>query len=303
MFKLYSERTTNPNELPDVYEYENIPDRFRNQLFFILEDILDYRTVTLDDLWSSISATFSREIGTKSLVPSKGYFNNKKKEIEFFISSCETTIFLDFIDFISNVFYHLKNEPPYSYDTDYVDCIENAFIEINNRFKQNNLGYEIINDELIRIDNKHLHSEVIKPALHLIHSEDFKGAEEEFLKAFEYRRNNDNKNAILEALKSFESTMKTICDKKGYIYDPAKDTAQKLINILENNNFYPSYMNSHLTNIRTTLETGLPVLRNKNAGHGQGATVVNVSDEFTEYALNLAATNIVLLVKIYQSQK
>ena len=62
MFKLYSERTTNPNELPDVYEYENIPDRFRNQLFFILEDILDYRTVTLDDLWSSISATFSREI-------------------------------------------------------------------------------------------------------------------------------------------------------------------------------------------------------------------------------------------------
>lgn len=97
--------------------------------------------------------------------------------------------------------------------------------------------------------------------------------------------------------------MKTICDKKGYIYDPAKDTAQKLINILEQNNFYPSYMNSHLTNIRTTLETGLPVLRNKNAGHGQGATVVNVSDEFTEYALNLAATNIVLLVKIYQSQK
>ena len=62
-------------------------------------------------------------------------------------------------------------------------------------------------------------------------------------------------------------------------------------------------MNNHIANLRTTLESGLPVLRNKNAGHGQGATVVNVSDEFTEYALNLAATNIVLLVKIYQSQK
>ena len=52
-----------------------------------------------------------------------------------------------------------------------------------------------------------------------------------------FQSKGDNKNAILEAGKAFESTMKTICDKQGYTYDKAKDTAQKLITILENNGF------------------------------------------------------------------
>ena len=117
-----------------------------------------------------------------------------------------------------------------------------------------------------------IHQEIVKPALRLLYEEGFDGAEDEFRKAFEYRRKGDNKNAILVAGKSFESTMKTICDKKNYTYDKAKDTA----------------------------ETGLPVVRNKTSGHGQGSTIEQISDEFAEYALNLAATNIVLLVGIYK---
>lgn len=69
------------------------------------------------------------------------------------------------------------------------------------------------------------------------------------------------------------------------------------------NGFFPAYMNNHMTSLRASLESGLPTMRNKNAGHGQGSSVVNVSDEFTEYALNLAATNIVLLTKIYATKK
>lgn len=45
---------------------------------------------------------------------------------------------------------------------------------------------------------------------------------------------------------------------------------------------------------------GLPVVRNKTSGHGQGSTVTPISDEFVKYALNLAAINIVLLVGIYK---
>ena len=47
------------------------------------------------------------------------------------------------------------------------------------------MGYEFINGELIRIDNKILHQEVIKPALRLLYEEGFDGAEEEFRKAFQ----------------------------------------------------------------------------------------------------------------------
>ena len=46
--------------------------------------------------------------------------------------------------------------------------------------------------------------------------EGFEGAEDEIRNAYERRRKGDNKNAILEAGKAFESTMKIICDKQGY---------------------------------------------------------------------------------------
>lgn len=44
-------------------------------------------------------------------------------------------------------------------------------------------------------------------------------------------------------------------------------------------------------------------MQSKKAGHGHGSTVESVSDEFAEYALNLAATNIVLLVGIYKREE
>lgn len=65
----------------------------------------------------------------------------------------------------------------------------------------------------------------------------------------------DRQSGTGEFGKSFESTMKTICDKKSYTYDRAKDTAKTLIGILGKNNFYPSYMASHMASLRTTLET------------------------------------------------
>lgn len=303
MYKLYSERYKSEQELPDVYEYETIPQKFRNQLFFILEDVLDSYPLSFESLWDIVHDYFAREIGVKSLGEGPHFDGYGKGDIEYFISTCDTIPLLDFIDFTWHFINGLKEETDIKYNEDHCQKIDGSLSELNYRLKQNNLGYEYINGELIRIDNKLLHGIVVKPALYLLNSEDFDGAEEEFRKAFEFRRKGDNKNSILEALKAFESTMKTICDKKGYAYDSNKDTAQKLISTLEKNNFYPSYMNNHLTSLRTTLESGLPVLRNKNAGHGQGATVVNISDEFTEYALHLAATNMVLLVNIYINNK
>lgn len=55
-----------------------------------------------------------------------------------------------------------------------------------------------------------------------------------------------------------------------------------------------------LVSIKITLGTEFPTVQNKKAGYGQGSTVELISDEFAEYALNLAATNIVLLVGIYK---
>ena len=41
--------------------------------------------------------------------------------------------------------------------------------------------------------------------------------------------------------------------------------------------------------------------RNKVSGHGQGKTSIDVPCSFAQYALNLAATNIVFLVESYKA--
>ena len=62
-------------------------------------------------------------------------------------------------------------------------------------------------------------------------------------------------------------------------------------------------MHDILVSIKITLETRVPAVQNKKAGHGQSSTVESISDELAEYALNLITTNIVLLVGIYKRVK
>lgn len=305
LYKLYSERMRNRSGEPEVYVYEHFPNAFRNQVFYIMADVLKRCSNNYEKLWDILFDRFAREKGVKLDIEEAEWGNYGELCFEKYIESSNCIDFLDMMDFVFHIIDDGFRKIQFKRDSelDVEEIVDKAIEKLNYRFRQHNLGYEFVNGEIIRIDNKVIHQEIVKPALRLLYEEGFDGAEEEYRKAFEYRRKGDNKNAILEAGKAFESTMKTICDKKGYTYDKAKDTAAKLINILESNNFYPSYMSSHLSNLRTTLETGLPVVRNKNAGHGQGSTVTPISDEFAEYALNLAATNIVLLVGIYKSNK
>ena len=306
MFNLLSQRIKNRDGEPEVYIYEKIPKEFRNQVFYIITDVIELYDDINFDLWGFMHDGFAREKGLKKL----GYFDDAirecaKQNIEEYLDHSNDIDLLDFIDYAFNVFdTKLKTiQLEHGYNFNSIKNVRDAINELNDRLKQHRLGYEFVNGEIIRIDNTVIHNKIIKPALKLLYEEGFSGAEEEIRTAFECKRKSDNKNAILEAGKAFESTMKTICDKKGYPYDKNKDTAQRLIEILENNHFYPPYMLSHLTAVRTTLQSGLPVVRNKNAGHGQGSSVINIPDEFVEYALDLAATNIVLLVRIYESTK
>ena len=109
---------------------------------------------------------------------------------------------------------------------------DNAIIGLNHRFKEHGVGYEFIKGEIIRIDNEFIHQEAVKPAIKLLYDGDFEGASDEFFNSHEHFRKGEYKEAIVDALKSFESTMKTICEKKSYTYDKTKDTASKLISIL-----------------------------------------------------------------------
>ena len=200
---------------------------------------------------------------------------------------------IDLIDFSLYYLLEEKNRKIYR-PTKLID-------ELNLRFKQHNIGYEFIGDELIKISDQTTHEQIVKPALKLLMDEDFRGAEEEYYSAFSHYKNDNYKEAIVDAGKAFESTMKIICAKKGYAFRADKDDSKKLIAILIENEFFPKYLESHMSGVRTTLESGAPTVRNKIGGHGQGASVSNPSEAYVKYVLNLVATNMAFLYGIYKN--
>ena len=307
MYKLFSQRKREEeNGVSDVYIYDRFCVEFRTQYLYIVRDIFNsngkeyYYTYKGNvNFWEIICERFAREKGLKYL-PSYRYDDfNDASAYEKYVDVCNDANFLDLMDYTFTVIVSNKAAA----NIIGKEKINSAIEELNYRFKQYSLGYEFINGKLIEKTNEQIHKEIIKPALHLLNNKAFQGAEQEYFQAFDFFKEGKNKEAILNAIKAFESVLKTICEKMKYPYDREKDGAKQLLQHLSENNFYPNYLESHLTGIRSTLESGAPTLRNKKAGHGQGAEVVNVSDEYAEYALNLVATNIVFLVKLFNQKK
>ena len=78
---------------------------------------------------------------------------------------------------------------------------------------------------------------------------------------------------------------------------------KKLIDIIFAKGLVPDFMQSHFTALRSTLESGVPTVRNKLGGHGQGGTEISVPDSIASYALHLTATNILLLAEADSEMK
>jgi len=116
------------------------------------------------------------------------------------------------------------------------------------------------------------------------------------LKAHEHYRNGRNKECLTECLKAFESTIKIICAEKGWTFDPT-DSARKLIQICFQNLLVPTFTQNQFTSLQNLLESGIPTIRNKLGGHGQGQTPQKVDDEMTRYGLNLTGANIIFLIE------
>lgn len=307
MFTLYSQRMKDAQGNPEVFIYDNFPRTFRNQFFHIISDVLEeiednsYHT---QPLVSTLCKAFAQEKGLKS-IPSTGFYveTNSIEALEGYVDKCNNVDFLDLMDFVFGVVISNKKFiEDATFEFDYQICNQ-AIDELNLRLKQHGLGYEFINRQIIKKTNIVTHENAVKPTLKLLTDEEFRGAEQEYLLAFEHFRNSENADAIVNAEKAFESTMKIICSGMGYPYDSARATAKPLVETLKKNSFFPAYLESHLNGICTTLESGAPTVRNKTSGHGQGVSVNRVTDEFAEYVLNLVATNILFLYRVYKEKK
>jgi len=179
---------------------------------------------------------------------------------------------------------------------------DDAIEELNHRFREHGLGYQYLGGKIVRLDSEFLHAEVCTPALSLLNSDGFDGAADEFLRAFEHYRHGRKKEAVADALKAFESTMKAICVKRRWNFPP-NATAKPLLDILFAKGLIPAELESHFAGLRTALESGLPTVSNKTSRHGQGVTPIGLPGHVAAYALHLTAADIVFLIEAHKAMK
>ncbi len=190
----------------------------------------------------------------------------------------------------------------YRYKQNASEIADEAIKELNLRFNEHGVGFQYENGEIIRVDSQLLHSEAVKPALVLLSGDAYAGAQEEFLSAYEHYRHGNHKEALNNALKSFESVMKSICEKRKWKHSP-KDTSKTLIDICLQNGLIPAFWQQNMSALRSLLEGGVPTGRNKLSGHGQGSTPVDVPNYLAAYVLHMTAATIVFLVNAEQNMK
>jgi hypothetical protein len=293
---IYSKRG---KKLPDVYQYDAIPERLRVQIVHIWESAFgkDGYSGQVEYNFKGIEEILCREYGVFSLDDKNG--NKKQAVVQFLLRTVDIDRFLDVIELSFRMIdwvvrrnlhlYHNTQKP------------DEAIEELNYRFREHGVGYQYQSGNIIRVDSQIIHTEVVRPALGLLSHSDYRGANEEFLSAHEHYRKRKYKECLNDCLKAFESTMKSICTKRQWALS-SKATAKELLGILFANELIPKFMQSHMAGLRTTLESGVPTVRNKLGGHGQGTTPVEVPDYVAAYALHLTATNIVLLIQAEESR-
>lgn len=183
-----------------------------------------------------------------------------------------------------------------------MSSLDKAIAELNYRFRDHGVGYQYESGQIIKVDSQFIHSEVIKPALIMLSDRIYKGANEEFLEAHKQYREGNYKDCVNNCLKAFESCLKVICQKRGWNYNK-KDTANRLIAIVFDKGLILPSMQSHFTALRSTLESGVPTIRNTQTGHGQGPEKISVPEYIAAYILHLTASNILLLAKADEEMK
>lgn len=302
IFDLFSKRQKRlRGEVPDTLTYDNIPQNLRVSIIHIIRDAIgedkygDNRTI--NESYEFLQKTLCREYGLFKLTD--GYnVKNEEQVLNFLLQTTDNDKVIDVIELTFKYIDRIIREDynSYSYNAEPKIRPDEAIDELNIRFKEEGIGYGFEGGEIIRIDSTYAHSEITKPTISLLWNQTFQGANEEYLKAHEHYRHGRNKECLNECLKAFESTLKIICQEKQWIYKPT-DTAKKLIQIAFTNGLVPTFTQNQFTSLQNLLESGIPTIRNKLGGHGQGQTSQKVDDGMTRYSLNLTGTNIIFLIE------
>jgi hypothetical protein len=298
VYETYSKRQKRlRGENIDFYRYDNFPEAFKTQVVYIWNYALgNYgESVAANNMYKHIAEVLREEYGRFELIPNArlDVYNDLR---QFFLKSHEAEQTLDVIELTFKIINNGARRFSYRSDHAADKKSDQAIENLNTRFREHSLGFQFLNNELMRIDSELIHVEVVKPLLSLLNKPYFRGAEDEYLSAHEHYRHGNGKEALNDCLKSFESLMMGICEKRGWAYGK-KDTSKTLIDICLKNGLIPDFWQSQLGGLRSMLEGAIPTGRNRLAGHGQGADPTEVPLHLVSYMLHMTASTLKFLVE------
>jgi len=222
------------------------------------------------------------------------------EDLVHFLGECNDNHFLDFIEYVcaANDFRRHANEE------EFVGAI-NKFFRVDDlpytltpflreERKEQHLGDErtvhalIAKPKVIRRDSQVTHEMAIEPALQLLADQRLTSANQEFMEALEDYRHGDYGDCVTKCNSAMESVMKIICDRRGWSYDP-KDSANTLKQIIISESGLDGFFDPLIGIIAT--------LRNRlSSAHGAGTQQRSVPEHLARYAINVTASNILLLI-------
>lgn len=281
-------------ELPDIYQYDKLPKKLKIQIVHIWKGSIgeDYSNIygSSDNIkyYKNVYNILCKELGVFQLGVGDTYF---QKIGNYFLEDDDVEISLSIIELMMWYIDAYYKNKYYSKD-DFQKIID----ELNERFKENGIGYQYENKKIIRIDSQYLHTEAVKPALTLLENPIYQGAQQEFLNAHEHYRHQRYQEAMIDCLKAYESTLKIILKKRKWEYKDT-DTADALTGKIMQKGLIPDYWQQYFKSLKNTLTSGVPTARNKEAGHGQADEIRNIPDHLASYILHMTASAIVFLIK------
>ncbi|MDQ1183149.1 STM4504/CBY_0614 family protein [Agrobacterium larrymoorei] len=286
-------------EVIDTYQYDMMPDALRRKLFFAITDGMGTYEKYLGNRYAQrayqdVVHILRREYGVNKLV---SLASNDFVEIErFFVELANIDEALDVLELCCRTIDYSVRRYNYVTNGSAEELADAVLDEINGRLREDGLGYQFVTGEIIRVDSELVHAEVVKPALRLLNGAEYAGPQEEYLSAHQHYRHGENKEALVDCLKAFESTMKAICDKRGWGRD-ANATASQLIKLLFEKELVPVFWQTQMNALKSSLESAVPTGRNKLAGHGQGSEPTQVPPYLVGYMLHMTAATILFLVE------
>lgn len=302
VFDLFSKRQKNlRGDMLDFFVYNDLPKALRVQIVHIWSDAIGsedeyYMVPNVEAAYKFIVDVLCREYGFFQLPAAEAHRKRMylSELANYLLNVDDVEKQLDIVELSFRYIDRFTREFDYLYDPDASKRADGAINELNVRFRENGVGFQFVEGEIVRVDSELIHAEAVKPALKLLNEKNYYGPQQEFLSAYEHYRHGKHKEALNDCLKSFESTMKAICDKRKWSYQH-NDTAKTLIQICFDNDLIPSFWQQQLSSLRSMLESSVPTGRNKLSGHGQGANPIEVPDYLVAYMLHMTASTLVFL--------